>query len=101
MKEDEGDAVISLSHDNIFIYAGDKDAWSECSKPPSPHPKHNLADSRIQITTHAAPGDKAMTALAKDSCGTEKQRFSRVLPFWTCRETPPPGRYWAFFARIT
>jgi adenine-specific DNA-methyltransferase len=91
-KGGRGDADISLSHDNILIYAKDHSAWS--------HVRNLLPRSETQLNRFKNPDNdprgpwrQGDDGTAKS--GTEKQRFSVLLPSGRS-VTPPPGRYWAF-----
>lgn len=91
-KGGRGDAVISLSHDNIFVYTQDISIWAD---------KRNLLTrTETQLNRFRNPDNdprgpwrQGDDGTAKS--GTEKQRFKVTLPSGRV-VTPPPGRYWAF-----
>ena len=91
-KGGRGDADISLSHDNILVYAADRGAWSEM--------RNLLPRSATQLGRFRNPDDdprgpwrQGDDGTAKS--GTEKQRFAVTLPSGRTVK-PPPGRYWGF-----
>ena len=91
-KGGRGDAVISLSHDNIFVYAKDASIWAD---------KRNLLErTETQLNRFRNPDNDSRGPWRQGDdgtakSGTAKQRFKVTLP--SGREvTPPPGRYWAF-----
>ena len=91
-KGGRGDAVISLSHDNIFVYAKDALIWAD---------KRNLLErTETQLNRFRNPDNDSRGPWRQGDdgtakSGTAKQRFKVTLP--SGREvTPPPGRYWAF-----
>jgi len=91
-KGGRGDADISLSHDNILVYAKDRARWAT--------ERNLLPRTRTQLGRFKNPDDdprgpwrQGDDGTAKS--GTEKQRFPVTLPSGRV-VTPPPGRYWAF-----
>jgi len=91
-KGGRGDADISLSHDNILVYAKDRSLWSK-SRNLLPRTQTQLDRFKNPDNDPRGPWRQGDDGTAKS--GTEKQRFPVTLP--SGREvTPPPGRYWAF-----
>ncbi len=91
-KGGRGDADISLSHDNVLVFARDRAAWSRS--------RNLLRRSDVQLGRFKNPDNdprgpwrQGDDGTAKS--GTEKQRFEVLLPSGR-RVKPPPGRYWAF-----
>ncbi|MHC1698980.1 MAG: site-specific DNA-methyltransferase [Geobacteraceae bacterium] len=91
-KGGRGDADISLSHDNILVYAKDRSLWSK-SRNLLPRTETQLNRFKNPDNDPRGPWRQGDDGTAKS--GTEKQRFPVTLP--SGRDvTPPPGRYWAF-----
>lgn len=91
-KGGRGDADISLSHDNILIYARERAVWSR-TRNLMPRTETQLGRFKNPDNDPRGPWRQGDDGTAKS--GTEKQRFPVTLP--SGREvTPPPGRYWAF-----
>ena len=91
-KGGRGDADISLSHDNILVYAREKSRWAE-KRNLLPRTETQLGRFRNPDNDPRGPWRQGDDGTAKS--GTEKQRFPVVLP--SGREVlPPPGRYWGF-----
>jgi adenine-specific DNA-methyltransferase len=91
-KGGRGDATISQSHDNIFIYAKDRQVFAT-SRNLLPRTATQLGRFRNPDNDPRGPWRQGDDGTAKS--GTDKQRFKVVLP--SGREVvPPPGRYWAF-----
>jgi adenine-specific DNA-methyltransferase len=91
-KGGRGDADISLSHDNLLVYARDRARWGES--------RNLLQRSEVQLGRFRNPDNdprgpwrQGDDGTAKS--GTEKQRFPITLPSGRLI-TPPKGRYWAF-----
>jgi adenine-specific DNA-methyltransferase len=91
-KGGRGDADISLSHDNILVYAKDRQVWSN-SRNLLPRTETQLGRFKNPDNDPRGPWRQGDDGTAKS--GTEKQRFSVTLPSGRV-VTPPPGRYWAF-----
>lgn len=91
-KGGRGDADISLSHDNILVYAKDRKRWSE-SRNLMPRTDVQLKRFRNPDNDPRGPWRQGDDGTAKS--GTEKQRFQIALPSGRLA-TPPKGRYWAF-----
>lgn len=91
-KGGRGDADISLSHDNILVYARERSRWAE-KRNLLPRTETQLGRFKNPDNDPRGPWRQGDDGTAKS--GTEKQRFPVTLP--SGRETvPPPGRYWAF-----
>jgi adenine-specific DNA-methyltransferase len=91
-KGGRGDADISLSHDNILVYARERSLWSQ-KRNLLPRTETQLGRFKNPDNDPRGPWRQGDDGTAKS--GTEKQRFPVLLP--SGRETvPPPGRYWAF-----
>ena len=91
-KGGRGDADISLSHDNILVYARDRSRWAD-KRNLLPRTETQLGRFKNPDNDPRGPWRQGDDGTAKS--GTEKQRFPVMLP--SGRETlPPPGRYWAF-----
>ena len=91
-KGGRGDADISLSHDNILVYARDRSRWAD-KRNLLPRTETQLGRFKNPDNDPRGPWRQGDDGTAKS--GTEKQRFPVRLP--SGRETvPPPGRYWAF-----
>jgi len=91
-KGGRGDADISLSHDNILVYAHNRKWWGQS--------RNLMARSEVQLGRFRNPDNdprgpwrQGDDGTAKS--GTEKQRFEVKLPSGR-KTTPPKGRYWAF-----
>jgi adenine-specific DNA-methyltransferase len=91
-KGGRGDADISLSHDNVLVYARNRKSWSKVRNL-LPRTETQIGRFRNPDNDSRGPWRQGDDGTAKS--GTEKQRFLVKLP--SGREvTPPPGRYWAF-----
>ncbi|MCU7850066.1 MAG: site-specific DNA-methyltransferase [Candidatus Thiodiazotropha sp. (ex Lucinoma kastoroae)] len=91
-KGGRGDADISLSHDNILVYAKERNVWSKYRNL-LPRTETQLKRFKNPDNDQRGPWRQGDDGTAKSD--TEKQRFPITLP--SGREvTPPPGRYWAF-----
>jgi adenine-specific DNA-methyltransferase len=91
-KGGRGDADISLSHDNILVYAKDRQRWGEG--------RNLMPRSDVQLRRFRNPDNDPRGAWRQGDDGTaksgsEKQRFPVTLPSGRV-VTPPKGRYWAF-----
>ncbi|MDO8753463.1 MAG: site-specific DNA-methyltransferase, partial [Anaerolineales bacterium] len=91
-KGGRGDADISLSHDNILVFAKDRSVWSKA--------RNLLPRTETQLGRFKNPDNDPRGAWRQGDdgtakSGTEKQRFPVQLPSGRLA-TPPPGRYWAF-----
>jgi len=91
-KGGRGDADISLSHDNILVFAKDRSIWSKA--------RNLLPRTETQLGRFKNPDNDPRGAWRQGDdgtakSGTEKQRFPVQLPSGRM-VTPPPGRYWAF-----
>lgn len=91
-KGGRGDADISLSHDNILVYAKDRQRWGE-SRNLMPRTEVQLNRFRNPDKDPRGPWRQGDDGTAKS--GTEKQRFPITLPSGRVAY-PPKGRYWAF-----
>ncbi len=91
-KGGRGDADISLSHDNILVYARNRDTWSN-TRNLMPRSETQLGRFKNPDNDPRGPWRQGDDGTAKS--GTEKQRFPVQLPSGRI-VTPPPGRYWAF-----
>lgn len=91
-KGGRGDADISLSHDNILVYAKDRLLWSKYRNL-LPRTETQLGRFKNPDKDPRGPWRQGDDGTAKS--GTEKQRFPVTLPSGRI-VTPPPGRYWAF-----
>lgn len=94
-KGGRGDADISLSHDNILVYAKNRSLWSK-SRNLIPRTETQLGRFKNPDNDPRGPWRQGDDGTAKS--GTEKQRFPVTLPSGRS-VTPPPGRYWAFSQR--
>ena len=94
-KGGRGDADISLSHDNILVYAKGRSLWSK-SRNLMPRTETQLGRFKNPDSDPRGPWRQGDDGTAKS--GTEKQRFPVTLPSGRV-VTPPPGRYWAFSQR--
>jgi adenine-specific DNA-methyltransferase len=91
-KGGRGDADISLSHDNILVFAKDRALWSKS--------RNLLPRTETQLNRFKNPDNDPRGSWRQGDDGTaksgsEKQRFPVELPSGRV-VTPPPGRYWAF-----
>jgi len=93
-KGGRGDADISLSHDNILIYAQDRARWAT-ARNLLPRTEAQLARFKNPDNDPRGPWRQGDDGTAKS--GNEKQRFEVTLPSGR-KIKPPPGRYWAFSA---
>ncbi len=91
-KGGRGDADISLSHDNVLVYAKDRSAWAS-SRNLLPRTETQLGRFKNPDNDPRGPWRQGDDGTAKS--GTEKQRFEVALPSGRVVK-PPPGRYWAF-----
>ncbi|MDR5748916.1 site-specific DNA-methyltransferase [Caballeronia sp. LZ029] len=91
-KGGRGDADISLSHDNILVYAKDRSIWGK-NRNLMPRTETQLGRFKNPDNDPRGPWRQGDDGTAKS--GTEKQRFPVVLPSGRTT-TPPPGRFWAF-----
>jgi len=91
-KGGRGDADISLTHDNILVYARERKTWS--------NQRNLMPRNEIQLKRFKNPDNDSRRAWRQGDdgtakSGTEKQRFLVELPSGR-KVTPPPGRFWAF-----
>jgi len=91
-KGGRGDADISLSHDNVLVYAKNRALWSDY--------RNLMPRTETQLGRFKNPDNDPRGAWRQGDdgtakSGTEKQRFPVTLPSGRI-VTPPPGRYWAF-----
>lgn len=93
-KGGRGDADISLSHDNILVYAKDRSVWAD-ARNLLPRTETQLARFKNPDNDPRGPWRQGDDGTAKS--GNEKQRFEVTLPSGR-KVKPPPGRYWAFSA---
>ena len=91
-KGGRGDADISLSHDNILVYAKNREIWSR-TRNLLPRTETQLGRFKNPDNDWRGPWRQGDDGTAKS--GTEKQRFPVTLPSGRV-VTPPPGRFWAF-----
>ena len=91
-KGGRGDADVSLSHDNILVYAKDRKKWAS-SRNLMPRTETQLNRFKNPDNDPRGPWRQGDDGTAKS--GTEKQRFEVTLPSGRV-VTPPKGRYWAF-----
>ncbi len=91
-KGGRGDADISLSHDNVLVFAKDRSRWSE-TRNLLPRTDTQLGRFKNPDSDPRGPWRQGDDGTAKS--GTEKQRFEVTLPSGRVVK-PPPGRYWAF-----
>jgi adenine-specific DNA-methyltransferase len=91
-KGGRGDADISLSHDNVLVYAKDRALWAE-ARNLMPRTDTQLGRFRNPDNDPRGPWRQGDDGTAKS--GTEKQRFDVTLPSGRIVK-PPPGRYWGF-----
>lgn len=91
-KGGRGDADISLSHDNILVYAKDRQRWSS-ARNLLPRTETQLGRFKNPDNDPNGPWRQGDDGTAKS--GTEKQRFPIELPSGRT-VIPPPGRFWAF-----
>lgn len=86
------DADISLSHDNILVYAKDRESWSKFR---NLLPRTESQQSRFKNPDNDPRGAWRQGDDGTAKSGTEKQRFEVTLPSGR-KVKPPPGRFWAF-----
>ncbi len=91
-KGGRGDADISLSHDNVLVYAKDRALWAT-ARNLLPRTDTQLGRFKNPDNDPRGPWRQGDDGTAKS--GTEKQRFEVTLPSGRVVK-PPPGRYWAF-----
>jgi adenine-specific DNA-methyltransferase len=91
-KGGRGDADISLSHDNVLVYANDRALWAT-ARNLLPRTETQLGRFKNPDNDPRGPWRQGDDGTAKS--GTEKQRFEVNLPSGRVVK-PPPGRYWAF-----
>ena len=91
-KGGRGDADISLSHDNVLVYAKDRAIWAN-SRNLLPRTETQLGRFKNPDNDPRGPWRQGDDGTAKS--GTEKQRFDVTLPSGRVVK-PLPGRYWAF-----
>ena len=91
-KGGRGDADISLSHDNVLVYAKDRSVWAN-SRNLLPRTETQLGRFKNPDNDPRGTWRQGDDGTAKS--GTEKQRFDVTLPSGRVVK-PPPGRYWAF-----
>ena len=91
-KGGRGDADISLSHDNIIVYAQNRQAWGLSR---NLLPRSDIQRGRFRNPDNDPRGSWRQGDDGTAKSGTEKQRFSVTLPSGRV-VTPPKGRYWAF-----
>lgn len=91
-KGGRGDADISLSHDNVLVYAKNRAAWGN-SRNLLPRSETQLGRFKNPDDDPRGPWRQGDDGTAKS--GTEKQRFPVRLPSGRLVR-PPRGRYWAF-----
>ena len=91
-KGGRGDADISLSHDNVLVYAKDRAIWAN-ARNLLPRTETQLGRFKNPDNDPRGPWRQGDDGTAKS--GTEKQRFEVTLPSGRVVK-PPPGRYWAF-----
>jgi adenine-specific DNA-methyltransferase len=91
-KGGRGDADISLSHDNVLVYAKDRSVWAN-ARNLLPRTETQLGRFKNPDNDPRGPWRQGDDGTAKS--GTEKQRFEVTLPSGRVVK-PPLGRYWAF-----
>ena len=91
-KGGRGDADISLSHDNILVYAKNRVIWSSVR---NLMPRTETQLGRFKNPDNDPRGSWRQGDDGTAKSGTEKQRFPITLPSGRI-VTPPAGRYWAF-----
>ncbi len=91
-KGGRGDADISLSHDNILVYARDRSEWATAR---NLLPRTETQQGRFRNPDNDPRGPWRQGDDGTAKSGSEKQRFDVVLPSGRIVK-PPPGRYWAF-----
>lgn len=91
-KGGRGDADISLSHDNILVYAKDRAEWAN-SRNLLPRTETQLGRFKNIDKDPRGAWRQGDDGTAKS--GNEKQRFDVTLPSGRVVK-PPKGRYWAF-----
>jgi len=91
-KGGRGDADISLSHDNILVYAKNRQRWG-AARNLLHRTETQLKRFRNPDNDPRGPWRQGDDGTAKS--GTVKQRFPVILPSGRV-VVPPQGRYWAF-----
>lgn len=91
-KGGRGDADISLSHDNILVYAKNRSLWTN-ARNLMPRTETQLGRFKNPDNDPRGPWRQGDDGTAKS--GTEKQRYPVTLPSGRV-VTPAPGRYWAY-----
>lgn len=91
-KGGRGDADISLSHDNILVYARDRAVWAQAR---NLLPRTETQLGRFKNPDNDPRGSWRQGDDGTAKSGTEKQRFEVTLPSGRVVR-PPAGRYWAF-----
>jgi adenine-specific DNA-methyltransferase len=91
-KGGRGDADISLTHDNVLVYARDRSAWGSAR---NLMPRNETQMGRFKNPDKDPKGPWRQGDDGTAKSGTEKQRFEVTLPSGRV-VTPPKGRYWAF-----
>ncbi len=91
-KGGRGDADISLSHDNVLVFARERSAWSRAR---NLLPRTDVQLNRFKNPDNDPRGPWRQGDDGTAKSGTEKQRFEVQLPSGR-KVKPPPGRYWAF-----
>jgi adenine-specific DNA-methyltransferase len=91
-KGGRGDADISLTHDNVLVYAKDRSTWG-FARNLMPRNETQIGRFKNPDNDQRGPWRQGDDGTAKS--GTEKQRFEVTLPSGRI-VTPPKGRYWAF-----
>ncbi len=91
-KGGRGDADISLSHDNIFVFSKNRMLWGR-TRNLLPRTETQLGRFKNPDNDPRGPWRQGDDGTAKS--GNDKQRFPVTLPSGRI-VTPPPGRYWAF-----
>jgi adenine-specific DNA-methyltransferase len=91
-KGGRGDADVSLSHDNVLVFAKNRPLWSNAR---NLLPRSEAQIGRFRNTDNDSRGPWRQGDDGTAKSGTEKQRFKVTLPSGRV-VTPPPGRYWAF-----
>jgi adenine-specific DNA-methyltransferase len=94
-KGGRGDADISLTHDNVLVYAKDRSAWGSAR---NLMPRNETQMGRFKNPDNDPRGPWRQGDDGTAKSGTEKQRFEVTLPSGRV-VTPPKGRYWAFSKR--
>jgi adenine-specific DNA-methyltransferase len=91
-KGGRGDADISLTHDNVLVYAKDRSTWGSAR---NLMPRNETQMGRFKNPDNDPRGPWRQGDDGTAKSGTEKQRFEVTLPSRRV-VTPPKGRYWAF-----